>query len=203
MQGELREPVHPDPADAAGVVPRPAPAGTVRGLVLETASVKVPVLVLVKALVLDLAQGQARGSLRQQRPRPVVEPSAGRRPREPKPEPHPLPHCLQELESAQALLKREHQCHQPSVPASVQGRTSAPASVTLQPVVRTSCRPSGRCFRLSVMEATQHTIDHPATLFIAIAVGQLNRLVERHRSRSTKAFQVNDSQSEDVSIDPR
>ena len=53
------------------------------------------------------------------------------------------------------------------------------------------------------MEATQHTIDHPATLLIAIAVGQLNRLVKRHRSGSTQAFQVNDSQPEDVSIDPR
>ena len=53
------------------------------------------------------------------------------------------------------------------------------------------------------MEATQHTIDHPSTLLIAVAVGQLNRLVERHRSRSAQAFQVNDSQSEDVPIDPR
>ena len=89
MQGEPREPVHPDPADAAGVEPRPAPAATVRGLALETASVRVletglvvvPVLVLglvkVKALVLDWAQGWARGPLRQQRPQPVVEPSAG------------------------------------------------------------------------------------------------------------------------------
>ena len=53
------------------------------------------------------------------------------------------------------------------------------------------------------MEATQHTIDHPATLLIAIAVGQLNRLIERHWSWSAQAFQVNDSQSEDVPIDPR
>ena len=91
---------------------------------LETASAEalltVPVLVLglvkVKALVLDWAQGWARGPLRQQRLQPVVEPSAGHRPREPKPEPHPLPHWLQELASAPALLKREHQSHQPSVP---------------------------------------------------------------------------------------
>ena len=53
------------------------------------------------------------------------------------------------------------------------------------------------------MEATQHTIDHPATLLIAVTVGQHNRLVERHRSWSTQAFQINDSQPEDVSIDPR
>ena len=37
MQGEPQEPFHPDPADAAGVEPRPAPAATVRGLVLESA----------------------------------------------------------------------------------------------------------------------------------------------------------------------
>ena len=53
------------------------------------------------------------------------------------------------------------------------------------------------------MGATQDTIDHPATLLIAVTVGQLNRLVERHRSGRTQAFQVNDSQPEDVSIDPR
>ena len=154
MQGEPREPVHPDPADAAGVEPRPAPAATVRGLALETASVTVmqtasvealltvPVLELglvkVWALVLDWAQGWAGGPLRQQRPQPVVEPSAGHKPREPKPEPHPLPHWLQELESAPAMLKREHQSHRPLVPASARGWASAPASVTPQPVVRTS-----------------------------------------------------------------
>ena len=108
--------------------------------VLETGLVAVPVLVLglVKALVLDWAQGWARGPLRQQRPRPVVEPSAGHRPREPKREPHPLPHSLKELESAPAMLRREHQSHQPSAPASARGWASALASVTPQPVVRTS-----------------------------------------------------------------
>ena len=110
--------------------------------VMETALVTVPVLKLglvkVKALVLEWAQGLARGPLRRQRPRPVVEPSAGHRPHGPKPEPHPLPHWLQELESAPAPLKRGHQSHQPSVPASARGWASAPASVTPQPVVRTS-----------------------------------------------------------------
>ena len=110
--------------------------------VLETGLVAVPDLVLglvkVKALVLDWAQGWARGPLRQQRPQTVVEPSAGHKPREPKPEPHPLPHWLQELESAPAMLRREHQSHQPSVPASARGWASAQASVTPQPVVRTS-----------------------------------------------------------------
>ena len=81
MQGEPQKPFHHDPADAADAEPLPAPAATVRGLVLETALVKawvtVPVLVLglvkVKALVLDWAQWWARGPLRQQWPRPVVE----------------------------------------------------------------------------------------------------------------------------------
>ena len=48
MQGEPDEPCHPDPADAAGAEPLPAPAATVRELVLETVSVKVPDLALVK-----------------------------------------------------------------------------------------------------------------------------------------------------------
>ena len=150
MQGEPREPVHPDPADAAGVEPRPAPAATVQGLVLETAGVEVmetalvtvPVLELglvkVLALVLDWTQGWAGGPLRRQRPRPVVEPSAGHRPDGPKPEPHPLPHWLQELESAPALLKRELPFQHLSVPASARGWASAPAAETPQPVVRTS-----------------------------------------------------------------
>ena len=54
MQGEPQEPFHPDPADAAGVEPLPAPAATVQGLglekewveVMETAWVTVPILEL-------------------------------------------------------------------------------------------------------------------------------------------------------------
>ena len=140
MQGEPDEPCHPDPADAAGAEPRPAPAATVRGLVLETVSVKVPDLALVKVkvrvLVLDWAQGWAQGPLEQQETLPVAEPSGGHRPHGPKPELRLLPHWLQELEWAPALLKQEHQSHQPSVPASARGWVSA--SAIPQPVVRTS-----------------------------------------------------------------
>ena len=144
MQMEPHEPCHRDRADAFGAEPRPAPATTVRGLVLETESVKVPdlelvkvkvrVLVLVLVLVLDWAQGWARGPLQQQGTLLVAEPSGGHRPHEPKPELRLLPHWLQELEWAPALLKREHQSHQQSVPTSARGW----ASVTPQPVVRTS-----------------------------------------------------------------
>ena len=142
MQGEPDEPCHPDPADAAGAEPRPAPAATVRELVLETVSVKVPELALVKVkvrvLVLDWAQGWAQGALEQQKTLPVAEPSGGHRPHGPKLGLRLLPHWLQELEWAPALLKREHQSHQPSDPASARGWASAPASETPQPVVRTS-----------------------------------------------------------------
>ena len=133
MQGEPREPVHPDPADAAGAVLQPAPAATVLGLVLETASVKVPELVLVKVLVLNWA----RGPLQRQEPRPVV-PSGGHRPHGPKPELRLLAQWLQELESAPALLKRKHLFHHPSVPAMARGLAPAPASEAPQPVVETS-----------------------------------------------------------------
>ena len=142
MQGEPHEPCHRDLADAFGAEPRPAPATTVRGLVLETVSVKVPELELVKVkvkvlvLVLDWAQGWARGPLQQQGTLLVAEPSGGHRPHEPKPELRLRPHWLQELEWAPALLKQEHQSHQPSVPASARGWVSA--SATPQPVVRTS-----------------------------------------------------------------
>ena len=40
------------------------------------------------------------------------------------------------------------------------------------------------------MEATQHAIDHPATLLIVVAVGEFNRLVD-HRGWCPQAFQVN------------
>ena len=96
MQGEPHEPCHRDPADAFGAEPRPAPATTVRGLVLETVSVKVPDLELVKVkvrvLVLDWAQGWARGPLQQQETLPVAEPSGGHRPHGPKPGLRLLPH---------------------------------------------------------------------------------------------------------------
>ena len=53
------------------------------------------------------------------------------------------------------------------------------------------------------MEATQHAIDHPATLLVAVAVGKFNRLVEGHWGWCPQAFQVNHSQPKDVAIDPR
>ena len=53
------------------------------------------------------------------------------------------------------------------------------------------------------MEATQHTVDHPATLLIAVTVGQFNRLIEGHRGWCAQAFQVNHSQPENVAVDPR
>ena len=54
MQGEPQQPFDPDPADAAGAVLQPAPAATVRGPVLETASVKVMETALVTVPVLGL-----------------------------------------------------------------------------------------------------------------------------------------------------
>ena len=50
MQGEPQQPFDPDPAVAAGAVLQPAPAATVRGLVLETASVKMMETALVKVM---------------------------------------------------------------------------------------------------------------------------------------------------------
>ena len=154
MQGEPQQPFDPDPAVAAGAVLQPAPAATVRGLVLETAWVEVMETALVTvpgrgvrlglgmvevwALVLDLAQGGAREPLQRQKPQPVVEPSGGHRPHGPKPGLHLLPQWLQELESAPALLKRELPFQHLSVPASAQGWASAPAVETPRPVVRTS-----------------------------------------------------------------
>ena len=54
MQGEPREPVHPDPADAAGVEPRPAPTATVQELVLEKEWVEVMETALLTVPVLEL-----------------------------------------------------------------------------------------------------------------------------------------------------
>ena len=54
MQGEPQEPFHPDPADAAGVEPRPAPTATVQGLVLETAWAEVMETALLTVPVLEL-----------------------------------------------------------------------------------------------------------------------------------------------------
>ena len=50
----IRDSFHPDPADAAGVEPRTAPAATVQGLVLETAWVKVMETALLTVPVLEL-----------------------------------------------------------------------------------------------------------------------------------------------------
>ena len=133
VQGEPQQPFDPDPADAAGAVLQPAQAATVRGLVLETASVKV----LVLALVRDWAQGWARGQLEWNPSPPFAGPLGGHRPHGPKPEPL-LHHLLQELETAPALLRREHQSLPALFPASAQVWASAQASETLQPVVRTS-----------------------------------------------------------------
>ena len=103
---------------------------------------RLPVLVWLPVLVQHWVQGWAQGQEEREKKPPVAEPSGGHRPHGPKPEPRLLPHWLQELEWAPALLKREHLSQHPSVPAMVPASTRgwawAPAAETPQPFVRTS-----------------------------------------------------------------
>jgi hypothetical protein len=53
------------------------------------------------------------------------------------------------------------------------------------------------------VEATQHTVNHPTTLFIAVSIRQFNGFIERHRSWCSHGLKVDNRQTKDVAIDAR